>query len=36
MVLPPPAATDRRLSAPFAGMKAPLNSTTPKKLPFKV
>ncbi|CAK9255468.1 unnamed protein product [Sphagnum jensenii] len=36
MVLPPPAATDRRLSAPFAGMKAPLHSTTPKKVPFKV
>ncbi len=36
MVLPPTAATDRRLSSPFAGMKAPLHSTTPKKLPFKV
>ncbi|KAH8974387.1 hypothetical protein BDL97_01G099800 [Sphagnum fallax] len=36
MVLPPAVATDRRLSSPFAGMKAPLHSTTPKKLPFKV
>jgi len=36
MVLPPPAAMDRRLSSPFTGMKAPLHSTTPKKLPFKV